>query len=260
MEAKTIEKEDAEIRENIRRKYENLKRLQDYSSRILEETFKPISKPLNQIKKRKVINISDDEEEKLNIKEEEEEESDDDFSGDYNKKFLELLKKKKSKLDFRYGFKILKNQQGYLLGKHRAQFERDKLIIGQTEFPVTKGLFQLLTMSEPTDYTTDDLKNYKQILDLTNIHRKRNSATGKIIENKTPKYLNIIKKMYEGSGLFKKYGRKKIKIEYKYFDDPNELLDRLRILCGEVEAGNISHLIESEILSILEELDESGLL
>jgi hypothetical protein len=42
--------------------------------------------------------------------------------------------------------------------------------------------------------------------------------------------------------------------EYIYFDDPNELVNRLRILYGSHEAGNNSH--KSEINSIIEELLE----
>lgn len=42
--------------------------------------------------------------------------------------------------------------------------------------------------------------------------------------------------------------------EYIYFDDPNELVNRLRILYGSQEAGNNSH--KSEINSIIEELLE----
>lgn len=263
--AKTEEEKNEEIRKNIKLKYDELNRLQQHSSRILEETFKPISKPLNEIKKYQVVDLSDDDKEikkydKEIKKEEAEDDNDDDSSVDYNAKFLELLQKKKSQIDYRYCFKRLRNQDGYLLGKHPARFEKNKLIIGHEEFKVTKGLFELLTMSEPTDYSAQDLRNYKKILDLTNIHRKRNSPTGKIIENSTPKYLKIIKQLYEGSGLFKTYRRKRAKIEYKYFDNPNELLDRLRVLCGEVDAGNISHVIESEILSILEELVELRLL
>lgn len=44
------------------------------------------------------------------------------------------------------------------------------------------------------------------------------------------------------------------KPEYIYFDDPNELVDRLRILYGSQEAGNNGH--KNEINSIIEELLE----
>ena len=45
-------------------------------------------------------------------------------------------------------------------------------------------------------------------------------------------------------------------IDYIYWDDPNELVDRLRLLMAEQQAGNKSH--SNEILAIVEELREAG--
>ena len=44
--------------------------------------------------------------------------------------------------------------------------------------------------------------------------------------------------------------------DYVYWDDPNELVDRLRLLVAEQEAGNNFH--ANEINSIIEELREGG--
>ena len=48
------------------------------------------------------------------------------------------------------------------------------------------------------------------------------------------------------------------RIKYVYFDDPNEIVERLELLIGEREAGHTG--VDSEILSILEELQERGLI
>lgn len=48
----------------------------------------------------------------------------------------------------------------------------------------------------------------------------------------------------------------KNRIVYEYFDDPNELCDRLRLLVSSRMAGNSNHM--QEINSILEELRELG--
>ena len=45
-------------------------------------------------------------------------------------------------------------------------------------------------------------------------------------------------------------------MDYVYWDDPNELVDRLRLPLPELEAGNQSH--TNEIHSIIEELKEAG--
>ena len=46
--------------------------------------------------------------------------------------------------------------------------------------------------------------------------------------------------------------------DYIYWDDPNELVDRLRLLMASQAAGNPSH--NNEILSIIEELREAKIL
>lgn len=43
-------------------------------------------------------------------------------------------------------------------------------------------------------------------------------------------------------------------MDYIYWDDPNELVDRLRLLIASQAAGNTSH--TNEIFSIIEELRE----
>jgi len=47
------------------------------------------------------------------------------------------------------------------------------------------------------------------------------------------------------------------RVNYIYWDDPNELVDRLRLLVASRAAGNPNH--DNEIMSIIEELRESGL-
>jgi len=47
-------------------------------------------------------------------------------------------------------------------------------------------------------------------------------------------------------------------IDYVHWDDPNELVDRLLLLDASHRAGNNAH--DNEMLSIIEELRESGLM
>ena len=53
-----------------------------------------------------------------------------------------------------------------------------------------------------------------------------------------------------------KIARKNDITEYVYWDDPNELVDRLKLLDSERVAGNNNH--DNEIQNILEELSERG--
>ena len=47
-------------------------------------------------------------------------------------------------------------------------------------------------------------------------------------------------------------------IDYVHWDDPNELMDRLRLLDASHRAGNNAH--DNEMLSIIEELREAALI
>ncbi|EZA55673.1 hypothetical protein X777_04182 [Ooceraea biroi] len=47
-------------------------------------------------------------------------------------------------------------------------------------------------------------------------------------------------------------------IDYVHWDDPNELVDRLRLIEASRDAGNDSH--DAEFLSIIEELREAGII
>jgi hypothetical protein len=60
--------------------------------------------------------------------------------------------------------------------------------------------------------------------------------------------------------LFNKTGRSidARAVLYEYWDDPNELVDRLRLLLASDAAGNIAN--TNEILSIIEELQEDGII
>ena len=47
-------------------------------------------------------------------------------------------------------------------------------------------------------------------------------------------------------------------LDLRYWDDPNELVDRLRLLIAERSAGNNNH--DNEIHAIVEELRESKII
>ena len=47
-------------------------------------------------------------------------------------------------------------------------------------------------------------------------------------------------------------------LDYKYWDDPNELVDRLRLLVAERSAGNNNH--DNEIQAIIEEMREAKII
>ena len=118
--------------------------------------------------------------------------------------------------------------------------------------------------------TEHDQVQYLQILLTTNPHRRGNKPTGELKQTNeaSRKYNEVIKPMlvlykkmekspYSGKGLPKyKIAKPDSTIDLVYRDDPNELVDRLRLLVSEQQAGNNTN--TNEILSITEELREAG--
>lgn len=95
---------------------------------------------------------------------------------------------------------------------------------------------------------------------MTRAHRK---ADGQIIGSRGYKYKKIIKQLFNsekvgggggnegGRGVLKKFGNA---VDYVYFDDVNDLVERLKLLIASQAAGHNGH--DNEIISIIEELKE----
>ena len=102
-----------------------------------------------------------------------------------------------------------------------------------------------------------DHSNYKRIMKNTNALRKNYEADRSFRQVRNNNEFNTeIKKFYEISGLPKWMveQRSVLDCNYVYWNDLNELVDRLKLLIAEKSAGNNSH--NNEIMSIIEELRE----
>lgn len=152
-----------------------------------------------------------------------------------------------------------------------------KYCVRTKKFTVTPGLTSLLIEENPKYYTDTDLKAYKDMLSYTNAHKKNFTERGAIQrDSKSTKYNKIIKQIFpdrrnrtpvhgKGAGMLLKKEKKpqmdykiamkNTKINYTYWDDPNELVDRLRLLLASTSAGHTGH--NNEIISIIEELREA---
>lgn len=149
------------------------------------------------------------------------------------------------------------------MGHHNLKLNPDDSIsVGGHNFQGSPGLFDLIFSPEPTNFNEKDLHYYKNILKLTSKHLR---PDGKLKSSRNWKYMNIIKHLFkpvdkenqppqaekQGGSLMNLNDKK---IEYVYFNDCNELVDRLMLLVGESCSGNDAH--SNEILSIIEELVE----
>jgi hypothetical protein len=72
-------------------------------------------------------------------------------------------------------------------------------------------------------------------------------------------YYQSERQKQSGKGLITKtHKSKNTKTDYKYYNDPNELVDRLRLLHASRNAGNKAH--DNEIVEILMELKEEKII
>lgn len=185
------------------------------------------------------------------------------FTGRLVKLYLrKLINDKNKEIDHVYGVYFRGNDNTLMIGNSPIQFDNDDIIINGTKYEGTPGLYELIFMRIPDSfiYSEEDLNVYAAILKSTNAHKHLD----RIKSNKGYKYINIIKKLFSnepvsksrrGSGLLTLNNNKP---DYVYWDDPNELCDRLRLLIASQTAGHTGH--ENEIISIIEELREAKII
>ncbi|KYQ47078.1 hypothetical protein ALC60_13905, partial [Trachymyrmex zeteki] len=175
---------------------------------------------------------------------------------------------KKNEIDHVYG--VYFDENGTMLGDKTFDVDSDDtIIVDGVRYKGTSGLYELIFKRIPDDaiYTENDKETYKSILLATNAHRRRHNAEMPVKSNKGHKYKYIIGPLVgahrtgstsTGSGVPSTMRLNDNKIDYVHWDDPNELVDRLQLLDASRQAGNNAH--DNEILSILEELREAGLI
>lgn len=137
----------------------------------------------------------------------------------------------------RYEWKLNK----FFIGDSEIEFIGPNLCIGGNVcYRGSTGLYELLFKKDVGGYrySIQEKKDYADILKRTNAMYSLRSQTTKT------------------GGLLLDYNEKPS--EYVYFDDINELCERLKLLIASQHAGNTNH--TNEIASILEELRECGII
>lgn len=124
---------------------------------------------------------------------------------------------------------------------------------------MTAELIDLLFLKTPKadKYSQVDLNTYKLILIQTSAHRTLN---GELIRKSKGIKFEIISNLFLGKNAIRGAGINMLlqKHNITYWNDPNELVDRLRLLYSSFAAGNTG--VRNEIISICEELVEAKLL
>lgn len=130
----------------------------------------------------------------------------------------------------------------FFIGDSEITFTGPNLCLGGVLcYKGTVGLYELLfKLHSNYPFSLKEKNDYAEIL-------KRTSA----IYNLRPQLSKT-----GGRGLLLDVNDKPV--EYRYWDNVNELCDRLKLLIASTHAGNTSH--NNEIISILEELRECGII
>ena len=118
------------------------------------------------------------------------------------------------------------------------------------------GLYELIFKRIPDDllYTEDDMNKYKSMLLATNAHKHKHQSQGRLLRGYKYKYIiaplmsitpktRTKQKKKSEKGLLHAMILNDNAIDYVHWDDPNELVDRLRLLDASHRAGNNEMLI-----------------
>lgn len=317
--SRQVLKQLTESRNTLKRKFDEIKQMKNENALNLEETFKPITAPLNEIladsKKlnKKSHNKNVNEKKKTLLKkvernaarkyvsnsgsesdeeffsqdsktdedegedetrdsdsneyeEEEEEESLNEGKGEGYDLNISKLKKEKI-LDNSYGPR--KENNILMLGNSTLKIKNNKMELGSgNSWTLTQGLYSLIFHNMPSEYSKNDLETYKKILIETSAHKRYYDPNEQLKGNRSTKYASIVRPLmlsvspssspsqkYTGSAYMK---LQQIKPNYVYWNDVNELVERLQLLMSSRAAGNNNH--TNEILSIIEELREAKII
>ena len=165
-------------------------------------------------------------------------------------------------------FGMVKKDKYYYIGDKPIKIKGDNIIIDDTVYPGTPGLWELIISQDPQkgQITEEDYKNYVRLLKQTNaIYQKNDPNTNKPKSSKSNKWKNLISPIWED--IKKRKQLKTIEEEQEDDDpqpstsgdglkilpsDPNALIDRFDLLFSSKKAGHTG--VINEIVSILDEL------
>lgn len=254
---------------NIRQKYKLLDKKSNELSEALNIQYKPLLDPLNKLvansaksestdnhrnnsfqNEKKIIRVSKNTNPKVSLNRISLIKLDD---------FLEVIDKPKH--DPIYG--IRSKNDSYYIGETQVLLDANEIIVCGESFPLTLGLMNLLFLRVPRHYRDSDLNHYKRIIELTNLHKRFNQPNAKIRSHKKSyKFNTVIEPLFTKVGESLQTDlielRKNAKVDYKYWNNPNELVDRLRLLIASQSAGHTGH--NNEVIAIIEELREENII
>jgi hypothetical protein len=169
----------------------------------------------------------------------------------------EYLRSMASKTQTDKTFGLHDKNGAFYIGDSEVTITGDDIIVGETKFDGTPGLWELITSKSPDSgiYTTNDLDSYETIL--LNTNAIVNPETGKVKSSASEKYRNIIKPIYDQHLRPKKTTTTGKGISLMP-SDPNAIVDMLALRYASYRAGNTG--VRNEIIDISDELLRQGVL
>lgn len=159
--------------------------------------------------------------------------------------------------DRKYGVRWDPLLEKFHVGNGEIQFTDDGkiIIVGdkyKKKYQGTRGLFELLFKATPVNFGQQDERNYQEIVEQTSAHKRNYDPKQQIDGNAGRKYLGVIKPMFfQGRGMETLQLTNK-RVEYIPWNNPNKLVDRLRVLIASQQAGHGGH--DNEIIYLIDEL------
>lgn len=287
----SLKRQIVEAAEAVKKKVRNMRDVESDNKQALETVFKPVTESLNFLANANnqtalPCNTEEETEVPFSNKTLQKEES---IQADYdnsNESIIDSDASYQSLVDNqdRHTSSWSLSSEALTEVPYGVRRERGKLMLGSAliaigdeyitvagrKYPNTPGLKQLL-LNKDVDVnlcTEDDMNHYKLMLLDTNAHRRDFDPSKPIKSNKGYEYLNVIKPLFQlrnkncsqikGKGLKPLTKVWKKNVDFVYWDDPNELVERLKLLIASRDAGNTG--LDNEIISIIEELRESKII
>ena len=182
-----------------------------------------------------------------------EEKSEEELEEEQFKKFgpfaTEALSQAFGQNDTKYGFRIQDGE--YMIGNKEIHIDGDDIVIHDTKYKGTPGLWRLITKPEPNDgdYTAADMNEYKDIMIKTSaLKTNYDPESKKPRASRSKKWISILKPIWEEQKQRDSAGSGVVYLS----SDPNVLCDRLELLVAANKAGNSA--VRNEIVSILDTL------
>lgn len=160
-----------------------------------------------------------------------------------------------AKWDSKHGPSV-DSRKRIMFGKYPIEFTDSHIIYKKKNYENSRGVLELIFKRLPDNklITENDRETY------TNLYLESGKE---ITSSRATKYTQFLKNIYsikykKGKGITLLSSIDETKINYKYWDNPNELVERLQLLIASRSVGNNSH--NNEIVSIIEELRESNII